>query len=131
MPRKKKPTVERFTFAQPLSALFSDQVTFDKLRADLFATTDKLENQLVALRNSIPVASDSDARNVLHQLVVDLEDRIDSVRNHLDIILSRRIKAYKSIREDKRLKRQAAQAAAPISSPSTAHAKKKVRRARE
>ena len=105
MPRRKKSTVDRFTFSEPLSALFADQEIYDKLRADLFATTEKLEHQLIALRNSIPVASDSDARNVIHETVVIVEERIDSIRNNLDIVLNRHIKSYKKIRADKKLKK--------------------------
>ncbi|KAF1321051.1 Retroelement pol polyprotein, partial [Globisporangium splendens] len=101
MPRKKTPAVDRYTFAQPLSALYSDDPAVDKLRANLYATTEKLSSQLIALRNTIPVVDDSDARNYVHEIVVRAQVHVNDLQSILGIFTDRKVKEHKKTRERK------------------------------
>jgi hypothetical protein len=103
MPRKAKtPTTERFTFCQPLSALYSDQKHIDKLRADIYATTEKLHAQIVALRNSIPTADNSDARNAVQYIVDRATYKVDDIQSLIHSVGDRKIIEYKQVREKKK-----------------------------
>ncbi|KAF1316449.1 Retroelement pol polyprotein, partial [Globisporangium splendens] len=95
------PAVDRYTFAQPLSALYSDDPAVDKLRANLYATTEKLSSQLIALRNTIPVADDSDACNYVHEIVVRAQVHVNDFQSILGIFTDRKVKEHKKTREQK------------------------------
>lgn len=103
MPRKAKtPSTERYTFDQSLSHLYSDRAAIDKLRADISATTDKLQSQLTALRNTIPTADNSDGRNAVQFLVDRGIYKVNDIQTLFSTIGDRKIKEYKKIRESKR-----------------------------
>lgn len=106
MPRKSKtPTTERYTFAQSLSELYSDRESINKLRADILATNDKLVKQLVALRNTIPTADNSDGRNAVHDLVERGIQKTFEFEQLFDIITDRKIKEYIAVRKEKKKER--------------------------
>jgi hypothetical protein len=103
MPRKAKTlSTVRFKFGQPLSHLYSDRAAIDKLRADILATADKLQGQLIALRNTIPTADNSDGRNVVQSLVDRGLYKVNEVQTVIGTIGDRKIKEYKQVRAAKR-----------------------------
>lgn len=104
MPRKAKtPSTDRYTFNQPLSHLYSDRAAIDKLRADILATSDKLQSQFVALRNTIPTADNSDGRNAVQYLVDRGLHRVNDIQILIGTVGDRRIKEYKKVRAIKRI----------------------------
>ena len=103
MPRKAKtPSTKRYTFNQSLSQLYLDRATIDKLRADISATTDKLQGQLVALRNTIPTADNSDGKNAVQFLVDRGLYKVNEIQTLFGTIGDRKIKEYKKVRAIKR-----------------------------
>lgn len=110
MPRKAKtPSTERFTFEQPLSHLYSDRAAIDKLRADILATTEKLYGQLIALRNTIPTADNSDGRNAVQSLVDRGLYKVNDIQTLIGTVGDRKIKEYKKVRAIKRSNKSKAQ----------------------
>ncbi|KAF1313207.1 Retroelement pol polyprotein, partial [Globisporangium splendens] len=60
-----------------------------------------LVNQLIALRNTIPVADDSDARNYVHEIVVRAQVHVNDLQSILGIFTDRKVKEHKKTREQK------------------------------
>lgn len=103
MPRKSKtPSTERYLFCRSLSVLYSDRPAIDKLRADIFATTEKLNHQIIALRNTIPTADNSDARNTVQYIVDRATVKIEDLQSLIHSVGDRKIIDYQKIRKLKK-----------------------------
>jgi hypothetical protein len=115
MPRKKKAQVEEFS--ESLNTLFpsgSDHQA-ERLRVKFNASLEVQYSLIKRLRNTIPDASNSDARNALQDLSDNLLTHLSELSNQVGVLTNRRIKEYSKVRILKVAKRQVAAEAAKAS----------------
>lgn len=137
MPRKKKAQLDQFS--ESLDTLFpsGSNIEAERLRTKFNTSLEAQYSLVKRLRNTIPDASNSDARNLLQDLSDNLLTHLSELSNRVGVITNRRIKEYSKVRILKACKRQVAAKAAKKSkkaaqaTTSSVHAQEKVPRTRE
>ncbi|GAB9477059.1 hypothetical protein Gpo141_00014118 [Globisporangium polare] len=123
-------------FSESLDSLFpsGSNLQAECLRQKFNASLEIQFSIAKRLRNTIPDAANSDARNKLQELSDDLLTHLSKLSNQVGVITDRRIKEYSKVRILKACKRQVAVQAskkAAQASTSSAHAKEEVPGTRE
>ena len=94
--RKTRETEDSFCGrAGTLFKFAGDKEKIEKLRRDFYATTTKQQKLVKLIRNEIPNANDSDARNILQELTDRLTHRLQQIDDLLAGFTDRKIHEYK------------------------------------
>lgn len=105
--RHNRESVDEFCFS--VGSLFDNcgaKTRAKKLRRDIHATIVKQTKLVKLLRNEIPDALDSDARNVLQELTDRLTNRFEQAEDLVITFADHKISTYEKTRRDKKRQRR-------------------------